>query len=73
MISGSSGLGRVERGYALVLKGTGRVIGNLTIDSVQERLANLPELRGKRGVGMSFAIRNLESPFLPICAEAIAL
>ena len=45
-----------ERGYALVLKGTGRVIGNLTIDSVQERLANLPELRGKRGVGMSFAI-----------------
>ena len=42
-----------ERGYALVLKGTGRVIGNLTIE---EHLANLPELRGKRGVGMSFAI-----------------
>ncbi len=45
-----------ERGYALVLKETGRVIGNLNIVSVQERLANLPELRGKRGVGMSFAI-----------------
>ena len=45
-----------ERGYALVLKETGRVIGNLNIVSVQEHLANLPELRGKRGVGMSFAI-----------------
>ena len=45
-----------ERGYALVLKETGRVIGNLNIVSVQEHLANLPDLRGKRGVGMSFAI-----------------
>ena len=45
-----------ERGYALVLKETGRVIGNLNIVSVQEHLASLPELRGKRGVGMSFAI-----------------
>ena len=45
-----------ERGYALVLKETGRVIGNLNIVSVQEHLAKLPELRGKRGVGMSFAI-----------------
>ena len=46
---------RESRGYALVLKETGRMIGNLT---VYDRLSlpELPQLQGKTGKGMSFGI-----------------
>lgn len=45
-----------ERGYALVLKQTGRVIGNLTVGAVPGELASLPELAGKAGESLSFSI-----------------
>ena len=45
-----------ERGYALVLKGTGRVIGNLTVGAVPADLSSLPELEGKNGRCLSFSI-----------------
>lgn len=45
-----------ERGYALVLKETGRVIGNLTVCPVPAELTGLPELRGKSGRSLSFSI-----------------
>lgn len=47
---------REERGYCLVLKETGRVIGNLTVTAVPKELAGLEPLAGKRGRSMSFCI-----------------
>ena len=47
---------REERGYVLVLKETGRVIGNLNITAVPEEVAALEPLSGKRGRSMSFCI-----------------
>lgn len=45
-----------ERGYGLVLKETGHVIGNLTVTAVQEDLKKLEALAGKEGRSMSFSI-----------------
>lgn len=47
---------REERGYALVLKETGRVIGNLTITLPPPFIVELRELAGKKGRAMSFSI-----------------
>jgi len=47
---------REERGYALVLKETGRVIGNLTITLPSPSVAELRELAGKKGRSMSFSL-----------------
>jgi len=47
---------REERGYGLVLKEKGCVIGNLSITRVPEELAELPVLAGRRGVSLSFCI-----------------
>ncbi len=47
---------REERGYALVFKETGRVIGNLTVTAVHEHLLKLPALAGKEGRSLSFSI-----------------
>ena len=47
---------REERGYALILKETGRVIGDLTVTTVPEDVASLEPLAGKRGVNLSFSI-----------------
>jgi len=43
-------------GLAIVLKQSGRVVGNLTIDSPSFLLANAPALQGKRGCSLSFCI-----------------
>ena len=45
-----------ERSYVLVLKETGRVIGDLTVCTVPADLAALEPLAGKRGVSLSFSI-----------------
>lgn len=45
-----------ERGYVLVLKQTGRVIGNLTVTRVPDFQQPLPQLEGRRGRAMSFSI-----------------
>ena len=45
-----------ERGYGLVLKETGHVIGDLTVTAVQEDLKKLEALAGKQGRSMSFSI-----------------
>ena len=47
---------REERGYVLVLKETGRVIGNLSITAVPKDIAALEPLAGKQGRSMSFCI-----------------
>ena len=47
---------RERRGYALVLRETGRVIGNLTVTQVPRFDAVLNQLAGKQGRAMSFAI-----------------
>lgn len=47
---------REERCYALVLKETGRVIGDLTVTAVNQELAKLPLLAGKQGRGLSYSI-----------------
>lgn len=44
-----------ERGYAMVLKENGKVIGNLTVTSAAH-LGDLPQLRGKKGCAMSFSV-----------------
>lgn len=49
-------MNREERGYALVLKETGKVIGNLTVTPPPSCLDGLPELDGKSGCAMSFSI-----------------
>lgn len=48
-----------ERGYAIVLKETGRMIGNLTVTPVHAHLldqAAQADLAGKEGRGMSFCL-----------------
>lgn len=45
-----------ERSYVLILKETGRAIGNLNVTSVHDHLLKLPALAGKRGVSLSFCI-----------------
>ena len=45
-----------ERSYCLVLKETGRVIGNLNVTAVPEEVAALEPLAGKRGRSLSFCI-----------------
>lgn len=47
---------REPRCYGLVLKETGRVIGNLSVTDLPEHLRALPALEGKRGCSMSFCI-----------------
>ena len=44
------------RGYALVLKETGRVIGNLTVGPPAEYVAKLDAVNGRRGCALSFSI-----------------
>lgn len=45
-----------ERCYGLVYKGTGRIIGNLTVCTVPKELVELDELKDKIGRSMSFSI-----------------
>ena len=46
-----------ERAYALVLKATGRVVGDLTVQNEPpEEIKALPELAGKIGRSLSFSI-----------------
>jgi RimJ/RimL family protein N-acetyltransferase len=45
-----------ERGYALVLKETGKVIGNLTITLPPPYVVELRETAGKKGRSMSFSL-----------------
>lgn len=45
-----------ERGYAIVRKEDGRVIGNLNVCAVPEELVCRPELAGRRGASLSFAL-----------------
>ena len=45
-----------ERGYVLILKETGRAIGNLSVTAVPEELKSLEALAGKQGRSMSFCI-----------------
>ena len=45
-----------ERGYGLVLKKTGRVIGDLTVTPVPERFVGIECLIGKRGRSLTFSI-----------------
>lgn len=47
---------REERSYALILKETGRVIGNLNVTPVPGDLLDLPALAGKAGKSLSFCI-----------------
>ena len=47
---------RVERGYALELKSTGRVIGNLTVSQVPRFDEAVRKLEGFKGRSLSFAI-----------------
>lgn len=47
---------REERGYGLVLKETGKVIGNLTITLPPPFVVELRELAGKKGRSMSFSL-----------------
>ena len=44
------------RGYAMVYKETGKVIGNFSVSSLHPFLKQLPELQGKRGCVISFAL-----------------
>lgn len=48
--------GKEDRCYGLILKETGRMIGNLNIVPVPGHLLDLPALAGKRGRGLSFCI-----------------
>lgn len=45
-----------ERSYALILKETGRVIGDLTVTAVPKDLAALEPLAGKQGRSLNFSI-----------------
>lgn len=45
-----------ERSYALILRETGRVIGNLNITAVPKEVAALEPLAGKQGRSLSFCI-----------------
>ncbi|MBD5161384.1 MAG: GNAT family N-acetyltransferase [Oscillibacter sp.] len=45
-----------ERSYVLILRKTGRVIGNLNVTPVPAHLLDLPALTGKQGRSLSFCI-----------------
>lgn len=45
-----------ERGYALVLKATGKVIGEFTVASLHPYLQHHPDLQGKQGCCLSTAL-----------------
>lgn len=45
-----------ERGYCLVLKENGKLIGNLTVGKAPDDIACLERLSGKRGYSLSFSI-----------------
>lgn len=45
-----------ERSYVLILKETGRAIGNLNVTAVRDQLRSLPALAGKQGKDLSFCI-----------------
>lgn len=45
-----------ERSYVMVLKETGRAIGNLNVTPLPEELLGLPALAGKQGKSLSFCI-----------------
>jgi len=47
---------REERGYALVLLSTGRVIGNLTVTAASPGVVRHPVLENKRGCALSFSL-----------------
>ena len=47
---------REERGYAILLKETGQVIGNLTVSLPPPFVAELREVNGKKGRSMSFSL-----------------
>ena len=47
---------REELAYAIVLKKTGRVVGNLTLSEPPDEIKALPELTGKTGRSLSFSI-----------------
>lgn len=49
-------MNKEERGYVLVLKETGRVIGNLTVTAPSPLVAEQRELQGKQGAALSFSI-----------------
>lgn len=44
------------RGYAIVLKDAGRVIGNLSVTKLPDHLQKVDKVRGKRGCALSFSI-----------------
>ena len=44
------------RGYAIVLKESGHVIGNLTVAKLPDHLQRLDVLKGKRGCTLSFSL-----------------
>lgn len=48
------------RGYAVVLKETGRVVGNLTVAELPKHLMKMKELDGKKGCALSFSIGRLQ-------------
>lgn len=48
-----------ERSYAMILKESGHVIGNLNVVSVPGELLDLPALAGKEGRALSFCISRL--------------
>lgn len=45
-----------ERGYAIVLKQTGRMIGNFTVSDPSVFICNHPALDGYRGCSLSFSL-----------------
>ena len=45
-----------DRSYVLIYKETGRAIGNLNVTKLPGHLLELPDLKGKRGVSLSFCI-----------------
>ena len=55
------------RGYVMVLKETGRVIGNLTVTKPSNLVLSMPETKGKIGKALSFSIsRNYQRKGLMI-------
>lgn len=49
-------MNREKRGYGIVLKETGKVIGNLTVTPTPDFLNDQEEFAGKQGCSMSFSI-----------------
>ena len=52
-------MNREERGYGLILRETGKVIGNLTVTPPPDFLDGREELTGRRGCSMSFSVSRL--------------